>query len=125
MHTPRGISHTGRRVVAAGAMLMATSVATGAPERPANDWHFAAVIYGWLPSIDGDLRYAPRGSDGTFSVDANRILDNLQFTFMGSFEARKGPWSGFTDVIYLNLSGDKLLQDVEFGGLKLGVAFRF
>ena len=107
MHTRRGLSHTGRRVLAAGAMLMATSAAAGAPEGSAKDWQFGAVIYGWLPSIDGDLRYAPRGSDGSFSVDANRIIDNLQFTFMGSFEARKGPWSGYTDVIYLDLSGDK------------------
>lgn len=40
-------------------------------------------------------------------VDAKTILDSLQMVFMGTFEARKGNWSGFTDVIYLDLEGDK------------------
>jgi hypothetical protein len=26
---------------------------------------------------------------------------------MGSFEARRGSWSGFTDLIYVGLEGDK------------------
>jgi len=67
------------------------------------------MIYGWLPSVSGDLKYGPHGSGagGDIDVDADKILDALQMTFMGSFEARKGPWSGFTDVIYLKLAGDK------------------
>lgn len=63
----------------AGAMLAASTAAFGAAQPSAAGWQYGVVIYGWLPSIDGDLRYAPRGSDGSFSVDASRIIDNLRF----------------------------------------------
>jgi len=87
-------------------MLLVGPAAMGAAESSAEDWRFGAVIYGWLPSVHGDLKYSPPGASGSIDVDAEQIIDNLQFTFMGSFEARKGPWSGFTDVIYLDLAGD-------------------
>ena len=73
----------------ASVMLMATSTAVRAPEGTAMDWRFGAVIYGWFPSISGDLRYSPPGSDGDIDVSADTIIGNLQFTFMGSFEAQK------------------------------------
>lgn len=71
-------------------------------------WQFGAMLYGWLPSVSGDLNYAlPRDTGGgSVSVDADKILDALNFTFMASFEARKGDWSVFTDVIYLDLGDD-------------------
>ena len=95
------------KVLAAGAMLMATSAAMGASDSSAADWEYGLQIYGWLPSISGDLNYSPPGSGDGISVDAGKIIDALKMTFMGSFEARKGLWSGFTDVIYLDLGGDK------------------
>jgi hypothetical protein len=88
-------------------MLMATSAAMGAPKESSDDWQFGAVIYGWLPSLSGDLQLGARGPGGEISIGADKIIDNLQFTLMGSFEARMGAWSGFTDVIYLDLGGDK------------------
>jgi hypothetical protein len=95
------------KAFAFGTMLMATSVAMGAPEGSAADWQYGLKIYGWFPSVSGDLKYGPRGSSSDIEADANKIIDALQFTFMGSFEVRKGAWSGFTDVIYLSLGGDK------------------
>ncbi len=38
------------------------------------------------------------------SVDADTLLDNLDFAFMINGEARKGRWFVATDVIYLDLS---------------------
>jgi hypothetical protein len=104
MHKLKG-SGRWTKAIAAGAMLIATFTAMGASEAAAEDWQYGLVIYGWLPSISGDLTYSPAGSDGDINVDADKIIDNLKMTFMGSFEARKGKWSGFTDVIYLSLSG--------------------
>ena len=101
MRLERCLQQRLRKALTAGAMLLATSAAMGAPEPSAEDWQFGAVIYGWLPSVHGDLKYSPPGASGSIDVDAEQIIDALQFTFMGSFEARKGPWSGFTDVIYL------------------------
>jgi hypothetical protein len=57
--------------------------------------------------MSGNLRY-PVDTDGTsVSVDASQILDALKMTFMGSFDAHNGRWGVFTDVIYLDLGGEK------------------
>ncbi len=104
MRTLKGSGRYSKAVVAS-AVLVASFTAIGASEGPSEDWQYGLLIYGWLPSINGDLRYSPAGSSGSFDVDADKIIDNLQMTFMGSFEARKGKWSGFTDVIYLDISG--------------------
>ena len=60
-----------------------------------------------MPSISGQLNYFPPGTGGGIGVDAEAIIDNLQMTFMGTFAAQKGRWSGFTDVLYLGLGGGK------------------
>ncbi|MEO8674408.1 MAG: hypothetical protein ABI569_02450, partial [Casimicrobiaceae bacterium] len=53
-------------------------------------------------------------------VDVDTILDHLKFTFMGTFEARKGPLGLYTDLIYLNVGGDKSqTRDVTIGGVPL------
>lgn len=89
-----------------GAVLLAlsgTADAVGETQR----WQFGARINLWFPSLSGTLGFSQPGSDGSIEVDADEIIDALDMTFMGSFEARRGPWSGFTDLIYLDLSGDK------------------
>lgn len=106
MHSSNIAEQSRARAVAAAALLLATSTVMGASEGASDRWQFGFQLYGWLPSLSGDLNYGPAGSSGDISVDASRIIDALQMTFMGSFEARKGPWSGFTDVIYLKLAGD-------------------
>jgi hypothetical protein len=107
MHSFKDSGQSCAKALAFGVMLMAASTAMGASEGSATDWQYGLEIYGWFPSVSGDLLYGPQGSSGDIDVDANRIIDALQMTFMGSFEVRKGAWSGFTDVIYLKLAGDK------------------
>jgi hypothetical protein len=94
-------------LVAGGVLATATAVADAAGG--SSDWQFGAMIYGWLPSVSGNLNYAlPRDTGGgSVSVDADKVLDALQFTLMASFEVRKGDWSVFTDVIYLDLADDQ------------------
>ena len=91
-----------KRALAVGAILMGACAVVDASEGSPADWQYALMIYGWLPRVSGDLRFG-----GDIDVDAEQILDSLKLTFMGSFEARKGAWSGFTDVIYLDLAGDE------------------
>jgi hypothetical protein len=62
------------------------------------------TLYLWLPSVEGDLKYAVNG--GNAGVDAGAILDALQMAFMGALEFRKERWSLLADVIYLDLSDD-------------------
>jgi len=86
---------------------MAASTTTSASEPSATDWQYGLGIYLWLPSIGGELNFTPPGSGDSVNVDADQILDSLKMAFMGQFEARKGDWSGFTDLIYLDVGGDK------------------
>ena len=94
--------------MAGGALLLTAAAASAAAGGP-SDWQFGAMLYDWLPSVSGDLDHPlPRDTGGgSVSVDVDKILDALQFTLMASFEARKGDWSVFTDVIYLDLAGDE------------------
>ncbi len=64
---------------------------------------FGASIYGWFPNINGKTAVADDiGSDG-FEIAIDDILKNLEFTFMGTLDARNGRWGVVTDVIYMSL----------------------
>jgi hypothetical protein len=66
------------------------------------------TLYGWLPDVNGSLLYeVPPESGGDVGVDIGSILDNLQMTFMGTFEARKERFSVLADVIFLGLSNSR------------------
>jgi hypothetical protein len=107
-------------VCAAGVLLPATA---GAQSPDA--WQFGASIYGWLPSIKGTTTFPPppgggSGSSSDVTVDAADIIDSLKFVLMGTFEARKGRWGGFTDFIYMDLGNTKSqTRDFLLGGLQV------
>ena len=101
--------------VLAGLALLAPLGAAAQPDAP--PWKFSLMPYLWLPSVDGKLNYGPPPSGGgtaNVSVDADTLLDNLDFAFMITGEARKGRWLVATDVIYLDFSGaDSSVQSVD------------
>ena len=85
-----------------------------------DEWKFQAAVYGYFPTISGRTTFPPSGggSSASASVDIDTILDNLKFVFMGAFEARKGAWGGYTDVIYLDVGGSKTnTQSIALGGV--------
>lgn len=77
-----------------------------------DSWEFGASIYGWFPDISGTTNIPLTDGEG-FTIGIGDILDNLQFTFQGSFDARKGNWGLLTDVIYMDLGNSK--SDVRNG----------
>jgi hypothetical protein len=91
-----------------------------AAETPGNQWAFSITPYLWLPNIDGTLKYSvPAGGGGRpeVQVGPNDYLEALNVALMISGEARKGPWSVFTDVIYLDFSSeDSSVKSINFGG---------
>ena len=91
----------------AAAAMPNHAVAQASPAPEPDKWQFSAIIYGYLPTIGGSLRVPFNSSGPTFDVDADAILKNLNFAFMGTFEAHNGRWGAFTDVLYLDVSGDK------------------
>jgi hypothetical protein len=70
-------------------------------------WHYAASIYLYLPSVGGKSN-VPADSAGTpIDLSLDQILNALQFTFMGAFDASNGRWGGYTDFVYLDFAGHK------------------
>ncbi len=74
-------------------LTFCTSVAVLPPATLAGQqesWQFGASIYGWFPDISGQTAFSPSGGGGDFEIGVDQILDNLEFTLMGTFDARKG-----------------------------------
>ena len=91
----------------AGALCSFMSIAAAAADSAGNttasdDWQFKAEVYGWFPTIKGTLP-----TDDDLEIKFDDILENLDFTFMGGFQARKGKWAIVSDVVYLKLSADE------------------
>jgi hypothetical protein len=114
-----------RRGVAALSLGAAAALPLAAQAQAAADsWQFRASIYGYFPSVSGSSSFPTGGSGPTIDVDASDILDALKFTFMGTFEAQKGQWGVFTDLIYLDLGNTQTAsRDFTFGnaGVPAGV----
>jgi hypothetical protein len=98
---------TPRNSLAAAVLSAALFAPAAALAQSAENWEFKAAIYGYFPTIGGTGNFKPSGGSSSASVDIDTILDNLKFTFMGQFEARKGEWGLFTDVVYMDVGADK------------------
>ena len=102
----------------AGALCIAAALvpACAAAQTP-DDWQFGFQIYGWFPAIDGRTTFPQSTAGSNVSVSAKTILENLEFVFMTSFEARKGRWGGFTDFIYMDLGHSRSqTRELSIGG---------
>ncbi|RLJ68260.1 hypothetical protein [Sulfurisoma sediminicola] len=91
--------------VAALAAPLSASAQSGSDE-----WKFRASIYGWLPAFKVTSNFPPPlglVGGGNTQVDGGDILDAIESVFMGSFEARKGRWGGFADVVTIDLGKTK------------------
>jgi hypothetical protein len=99
-------------------LSVVTSQMVVAAEPSADDWQQSLVLYLWLPTLDGQLKY-PLDEGTSASLDASEILDALDMTFMGAYEARKDKWSFIGDVIYLNLGDDKNRDTLGYSNVDL------
>jgi len=92
---------------------MAWSMPAMSEDAPENDWQFNALIYGWMPYMDGTT-----STGGDVDIDFDTIIENLDMTFMGAFEAKKGKWSLFIDPVYMKLSGgDGWTENIPVGAV--------
>jgi hypothetical protein len=87
-------------ILGTGALLTGPLQAT-AETTASDDWQYAASLYFFAPAVKGSTA---SGSDIDVSFDT--LINNLNMTFMGAFEARKGKWSALADVLYLNVGAN-------------------
>jgi hypothetical protein len=100
-------------------LLSAVLLPAAAPADDGDSWEFGAGIYGWFPDISGRTEF-PNGGGGDFTIGIGDILDNLEFTFQAMFDARKGNWGFFTDVVYLDVSkSEQNLREGTIGGTQI------
>jgi hypothetical protein len=84
------------------------------------NWRFQAAVNLYLPDISGSTSFPSSGGGGGATIDAETILDNLKMAFMGSFEASRGPWGLFTDVLYMDIGDSRSgFRDISIGGLPI------
>jgi hypothetical protein len=97
-----------KALLAAAVATTMVFVSAPASAQTSDPWRFQAALNLYLPSMGGTTAFpiAPAGS-GDALVDASTIVDNLKMAFMGSFEASRGPWGLFTDVLYMDLGNTK------------------
>ena len=77
-----------------------------------NPWTFTATPYGWVPLMKGSVTLKGRTADVNVDYsDISKIVKQSEIpkdlmAFMGSFEARNGRFSIFSDVVYLKIAED-------------------
>jgi len=101
MHMRRGDF---RRMLVGCALGVVTAVgpAHAAPAE-SESWQFALTVYGYLPSISGTAYFLVPSTGTNFNLNQADLIDNLKMTFMGAFDAHRGSWGMFADVLYLDL----------------------
>jgi hypothetical protein len=88
-------------------LALALMLPLSATAQSVDDWKWSATLYGWFPAISGKTSFPATGTGPNIDIDADTILDAIEFVFMGSLEAQRGRYGIFTDVIYLDVEGDK------------------
>ena len=83
-------------------LAAATSNILAAEEVTQKDgWQFKAAPFMWVATLGGES-----AAGGDIDIDFSTIIDNLDMTFMGIFEAKNGKWGFLAEVIYLDLGDD-------------------
>jgi len=95
---------------------------TGVMANEQDSWQFGASIYGWFPDISGQTSFTPPSGGGNFEIGIDQILDNLKFTFMGTFDMRKGRTGFFADAVYMDVGNSKSdVRNATIGGIGIPV----
>lgn len=86
----------------------------------AEQWKYAVTLYGYLPSVHGQVSFPNRSLSPSFSVSQQEILSDLNLAFMGTVRAHKGDWGVLADVFHADLSDSaKVTRDVKVRGIPI------
>src|SRR5215471_11726425 len=87
--------------------LLLLALSAHAANNESDRWEFQATIYLYLPTFGGTADFPPHDNTDDVSLSIDQILEGLKFVFMGAFEARRGQWGMFTDVVYMDIGASK------------------
>ena len=96
-------------IFAAAAILFVASN-VGA-QSSSGGWQFAVAPYGWLAAPSGTMTIGDETAEPP-EVEIDRIIDTLEFAFMGHFDMRNERWMISSDFLLANLGGHKDFDDV-------------
>jgi opacity protein-like surface antigen len=99
------MKHTALALLACSSFALAGPAApqqAAPPPATGSGWSFRAAPYLWLLGMEGTM--GVRGIEVGVDVPFSDIFSDLEFSFMGAFEARKGPWGIALDINYSTLS---------------------
>ena len=90
-------------LVLAGAAPVLAANPEPPPSPPLNGWQFSFTPYGWAISINGNA--TARGHTTDINDNFFQIIEksDSMLAWMSYFEARKGPFALFTDVVWADL----------------------
>jgi len=118
--TMNHVTREPRALLAAALAAPMVFMSSPAFAQATENWRFQAAVNLYLPDISGSTSFPSSGGGGGATIDAETILDNLKMAFMGSFEASRGPWGLFTDVLYMDIGNSRSgFRDISIGGLPI------
>ena len=99
--------------------IQCATAGTPAPAAPASapadsGWTFRSAPYLWAQGLDGTMGVL--GLDGDVDLSFGDILSDLDFAFMGMFEARHGRLGIMADLNYAETSDILGARDILFTG---------
>ena len=89
-------------LLGASTLLIGPTLAPADAPAAGEEWQYAVSLYMFAPGTKGTTA---AGAD--IDVGFDTLLDNLNMTFMGAFEARRDQWSILAEVLYLNVGANK------------------
>lgn len=99
------------------ALAVATAGGAGAQDSASGPWTFGAEIYLWGASIGGETL---SGED--IDISFATIIENLDLAGMATLSANRGPWTLFSDFIYLDAQSNQNVLVPNAGGGVTGLS---
>jgi hypothetical protein len=100
-----------------------------------DEWQFVVSPYLWMAGQSGDVATLPGAQPAEIDIEFEDIIEHLDTTFMGLFEARKDKLVLFSEIFYIDIETDKadtprqLFSDTQYeqqmAGLTLGGGYRW
>lgn len=84
-------------VLAFGVVALVLATPSWAQE----DWKYSLAPYVWIAGLDGEV--TARGVTAPVEANFSDIIDNLEAGALLHFEAARGDWTVFSDLIFLGL----------------------